>query len=334
MCLLTFLVACGSDDDSQDEERQEETNQETEGYYETGLVPLNTGVAGSTAGTFNIRIRGDEVRVRGNVQNSPRVFHRQFIHEGSSCPGPGADTNRDGVLDFNESLRITGDALIPLDQNLSTQRAGYIFPVPRAYGNYSYFETTSLVRMMADLRADDPNPEDILTKLSPGEDLNLPSRTIVLYGVKGNSNLPIACGTIVRAVEPLPDGPVVTIPPRTPPPPAPAPLPPRVPWDDTFSTTLSPDLVISGNKCSGGERTDDNWICRRNQWMVTIDNETDVGPFIANLVLDLRSSNSQTAYYHIRPVSPVDDETFIDARNHWVRFDRNRPPLVLRKPMR
>lgn len=330
MCLLTLLVACGSDNDdnSDDVENEEEVNQETQGFYEASLVPLNTGLAGSTVGNFKIRILGDEVRVRGEVHNSPGVFHRQFIHTGANCPGPGADTNIDGNLDYNESARITGAALIPLDRNLSTQKAGYIFPIPGGLGAYTYFEKTSLVRMMADLHSEDPDPNDALTKLDPDEGLNLSGRSIVIYGVRGNSNLPIACGTIARTVEPLPDN----IPPRQSPPPAP--LPPIVPWDDYFVTTLSPDLKISGFKCYGGERTNDNWICRRNQWMVTIDNETDIGPFVSNLVLQSGVSSYQTAYYTIRPVSMIDDETFVDAQNHWVRFDRNGVPVVLRKPQR
>lgn len=226
-CLLTFLLSCGSDNDDNEEEqdRQEEVNQETEGFYETSLVPLNTGLAGSTVGSFRMRILGDEVRVLGEVQNSPRVFHRQFIHTGSTCPGPGADTNLDGVLSFNESLQITGQALIPLDRNLSTQSAGSIFPVPGALGNYIYTANTSLVRMLADLHTEDPNPSDFMTKLSPDEELNLAGRTIVIYGTRGDSNLPVACGTIVRSVEPLPDDDVVIIVPY--PEPDPVPVPPE-----------------------------------------------------------------------------------------------------------
>lgn len=322
MCLLTLLVGCGSDnDDNADDDRENEKdiNQETQGFYEANLVPLNTGIAGSTVGNFKIRILGDEVRVRGEVQNSPGVFHRQFIHTGANCPGPGADTNIDGNLDYNESVRITGAAFIPLDRNLSTQKAGPIFPIPGVLGAYTYFEKTSLVRMMADLHSEDPDPNDALTKLAPDEGPNLSGRTIVIYGVRSNSSLPIACGTMARSVEPLPDE---------------APLPPIVPWEDYFATTLSPDLKISGLKCYGGERTYDNWICRTNQWMVTIDNETDVGRFVANLVLQSAVSTNQTAYYTIRPVSIIDDETFEDAQNHWVRFERSGVPVVLRKPQR
>lgn len=330
--LLTFLIGCGSDKDKFDEEkeRQEETNQEHQGFYETMLVPINTGLAGSSMGNFRIRILGDEVKVRGEMENTPRVFHRQFIHTGPNCPGPGADTNLDGNLSLDESLRITGPSLIPLDQNLSTQKAGYTFPVAGAMGAYTYFETTSLLRMSADLRSEDPDPSDYLTKLSPNENLNLAGRTIVVYGSVGNSSLPIACGSLRRSVEPIPD---------PAPRPDPVPLPPRVPWDNSFNTRLSNDLLISGTKCPGDEE------CLRNQWRVTVDNIntctpgggcTEVGilPFIANLVLVRNGSNATTAYYNILPVSPVDNQTFRDANEHWVRFMRGSAPLVLKKPQR
>ncbi len=200
LCLLTGLTGCGSDKESIDEveEREEERNQETQGQYESFLVPVNTEVNGSTVGFFRIRILGDEVKVRGEVENSPPVYHRQFIHTGPNCPGPGADSDLDGVISFSESMRITGPVLIPLDQNLSGQTAGFIFPVPGAMGAYTYMETTSLLRMSADLRTDDPDPLDYLVKLSADENLNLPGRTIVIYGIAGDSSLPIACGSIQR----------------------------------------------------------------------------------------------------------------------------------------
>ncbi|MES2525960.1 MAG: hypothetical protein V4598_02695 [Bdellovibrionota bacterium] len=199
-CLLSILLGCGSDKDEFEEEkaREEEINQETQGSYETFLVPVNTETAGSTVGSFMIRIQGDEVRVRGEVENSPNTFHKQFLHTGSACPGPGADTDLDGVVSFEESLQITGPALIPLDQNLSSQTAGYVFPVARAMGAYTYFEITSLTLMMNDLHREDSVPTDALVKLSPEEDLSLVGKTIVIYGVPGNSSVPVACGTIRR----------------------------------------------------------------------------------------------------------------------------------------
>ncbi len=198
--LFFFLIGCGSDKEEFEDAnvREEEVNPETQGSYETLLIPINTEIAGSTVGRFSIRILDDEVRVRGEVENSPGTFHQQFIHTGPDCPGPGADTDLDGVISFQESIQITGPALIPLDQNLSSQKAGYVFPVAGAMGAYTYFEMTSLLFMMRDLHAGDPDPSDALVKLSPDENLKVVGRTIVIYGTKGNSSLPVACGTISR----------------------------------------------------------------------------------------------------------------------------------------
>jgi hypothetical protein len=333
LCLLTVLISCGGDKDSDDEEAQQEedTTQETEGSYRADLVPLNTSVAGSTVGSFKIRIFGDEFRVRADVENSPNTFHPQFIHTGHNCPGPGADTNIDGVVSFNESIAITGDAIIPLDNNLSTQKAGGIYPVAGAMGGYTYFEITSLVKMLSDLRLADPDPNDALTKLGADEPLNLVGKTIVVYGIPGNKNMPIACGKIVRTVEPLPDNNPPPQPEHRPPPPTHRPPPPPIiPFDDSFSTLLYPGLFIEGDKCMGGERTNDNWVCFKNQWLVSINEET----FIANLVLVRDISTSTTAYYNIRPVSPVDNETLRLANEHWVKFVKDDAPVVLRKPNR
>src|SRR6476620_6139656 len=105
VCLLSLLVSCGNTGDPKDDKQKEEdNNQDTQGYYEAQLVPLNSGIAGNTTGLFRIKIFGDEVKVMAGIQNSPGGFHRQYIHAGNSCPGPGADRNRDGILDFDESL--------------------------------------------------------------------------------------------------------------------------------------------------------------------------------------------------------------------------------------
>lgn len=156
--------------------RGDETDQAVEGLYIARLVPINLSVAGSTVGEFKIRIQGNEVRVRGEVENSPQVFHRQFIHAGRDCPGPGADTDIDGIISGKESKAITGEPLVALDP----------FPVPVALGAYTYFESSSLNKMLSDINMSD-------------SDLRLSGRTIVIYGSQGMSTVPIACGTFFRS---------------------------------------------------------------------------------------------------------------------------------------
>ncbi len=201
LCSLCFVLSCGKDTmgDEFQEKQEVQGNQETDGYYETTLIPLNTQVAGSPTGYFRFRIAGDSVTVSGDVQNTPATFHRQYIHTGSNCPGPGADNDLDGNISFDESLFITGGALLPLDSDLSSQSRGNSFPIAGALGNYTYTASTSLGRMLADLESEDPKPDDFLVKLESDENLNLSGRTLVIYGIRSDNSFPIACGTILRS---------------------------------------------------------------------------------------------------------------------------------------
>lgn len=175
MCLLTILVACGrrAEENSEPQRQERETPQETEGMYQAKIIPVNIVSAGSTVGVFRIRIMGDEVRVRGDINNSTVVSHQQKIHRGQNCPGPGADDNLDGVVSYDESLKITGGVLFPLTS-----------ATPDHWGNYLYSARFSLT--------------DILTKLPPDEDLNMSGRVIMIYGGNGSLNFPIACGVLER----------------------------------------------------------------------------------------------------------------------------------------
>lgn len=175
LCLLSVLISCGRREGTESEEKVQEDNvpQETDGFYEAKIIPVNTSIAGSTVGDFRFRILGDEIRVRGDIANSPLTLHRQLIHQGNNCPGPGADEDLDGIVSYDESIRITGGVLVPLQNSM-----------PGSLGNYIYFATYSLT--------------SVLTKLPPDEHLNLAGRTILIYGVNGNSTLPVACGTIER----------------------------------------------------------------------------------------------------------------------------------------
>lgn len=177
LCLLSILLSCGKKmaETESSNIREDETDHDIEGMYVAKLTPLNMSVTGSTVGEFKVRILGDEVRVRGEVENSPPVPHRQYIHNGPDCPGPGADADLDGIISERESMAITGRRIMSLDP----------FPVPGALGAYTYFESSSLIRMMSSMDMSD-------------KELKLSRRTIVIYGAQGDSSLPIACGTFVR----------------------------------------------------------------------------------------------------------------------------------------
>lgn len=361
LALLNIFVSCGSDDDDNGSSIQEEqAGQDDQGTFEAVLNPLNTNAAGTPRGTATVRVRGDDVEVDVDVTGAPRsVMHRQFIYTLGVCPVAANDANLDGYIDFQEARNASANILIPLDNQLNTQVQGGSYPVARRSGSYNYDESASLTTMLADLYAPDPLPTDEVGKLSPGEALNLPGRSVIIHGVSSrialpttiatlrnlprHQTLPIACGTFVRVAdneEPVP----VPVPV-----PAPTPTPP-CPTDTTFSTRLNTQLAISGVRCQGGESvevestdgTSRIYFCRRNQWLVTVDNvntcspdgvctEIEVGPVIANLRRSGNSNPPEQCTYSFSPVSPttMDQRTILNS--YQVRFyDANRPVVIPR----
>lgn len=221
--MLNFVAACGNDDDDNDDStpvQQQQQEQEAEGVYSADLQTLNASVAGTSSGKANIAIVGNRMAITIKMNGVPmRMTHLQHIHTGSACPTLAADTNGDSFVDVVEGVPTYGPILIPLDGDLRTQ-AGGASGSPRASsaGTYTYFKTVSLTDMLTDLRAPDEDTTDALAKLSPGEELNLAGRHIVIHGVPANTllpatvqsiegapsqaTLPIACGVIVREVNP------------------------------------------------------------------------------------------------------------------------------------
>lgn len=215
---LIGVTACGGDSGSSKKsataravERQEEI-----GIYRAVLEPMNTSVAGQTAGTVEVVVEGDEVSVEATIAGSPSgVKHLQNIMVGTVCPSASADTNADTVVDMVESMKSTGKILIPLDSNLSEQMMGLDYgPIANGSGAYVYRRSTTLTSLMADLRASDPDTQDLIVKLPFGGDLNLAGRVVMIHGVSTQSSLPesagvmgdlsreaslpIACGKLVR----------------------------------------------------------------------------------------------------------------------------------------
>lgn len=146
------------------------------------------------------------------------ITHVQHIHSLSACPTMARDVNADGFLDVVEGVPDYGPILIPLDGDLNSQAGGTATnPMANRSGVYSYSETASLARMLADLQAPDVDTTDVVIKLQPGEDLNLAGKHFVVHGVPASTNLPdsvasihglpgeatlpIACGTITRVTD-------------------------------------------------------------------------------------------------------------------------------------
>ncbi len=185
--------------------------------YVAVLSPLNTQVGGNPVGTAEFIIDGDTLAARVDAVGLDPVMHPQYIYSSNVCPGAAADVNGDGFIDAIEGSASYGKVLVPLDGDLTQQAAGAeAFPSGEGY---RYVREVKVEQLLADVRTQEPNPEEPVRKLDESlpEDtvaggLSLGTRTFVLHGVSADlpgtvaslgdapasRTLPIACGNIVR----------------------------------------------------------------------------------------------------------------------------------------
>lgn len=215
MSSMLSFASCGGDDDdvyvNNGTDEQQEEEQTDQGNYDVVMVPLNTNVVSANA-QGNFTIEGDEFNAIILIRDSMATQHIQHIHVGTRCPVSEDDTNSDGYIDAIEVKAAVGEAIVPLDDDLSSQSNGENFP-NGPFINYS--ESTSYTSMMADLHLPDTNTSDEVIKLELDENLNLEGKTILIHGVSPSTelpntvqtnngltpqeSLPILCGVITRA---------------------------------------------------------------------------------------------------------------------------------------
>lgn len=193
---LVILGSCGRNEFPNYDDKEIITLEEEQGNYRTEFKTLNKKWAGKVQGYSILWLRGNQFYARVSLTTRmPNVQHLQYIHAGTKCPGSGSDLNQDGVIDFNEVVATAGKILIPLDGDLTEQRAGEEgFPRANEDGKYIYYQAGSFREMMHDLRRS--------AGVGEGASLRLQERIIVIYGIANSITFPIACGEIFEDYNP------------------------------------------------------------------------------------------------------------------------------------
>jgi hypothetical protein len=222
LLLLLFVTSCGKTDSSagvpsvKNVQSVPLNRSSTSDLYLAKFYTLNSNVNGLLPGSATVHKKGKDlyayVRLFGG---SPKAWHQQFIHEGGRCPNMADDLNRDNYIDIQEGNKVWGKVLIPLDSNLNSQKEGRnVFPMADETGTYFYERVANFNELFQDLRSEDKDPNDSLTKLLPTEDLSIEGKVVVIYGTADtvpypatvasadnrpvHQTLPIACGVFTR----------------------------------------------------------------------------------------------------------------------------------------
>ena len=198
-CLLT-LASCGgggggSGSSGSEEQRQEESSANLEGTYKAILRPYNFTVSGWIPnGMTDIKVVDGQLEIKSWLDDSSNVTHMQNIHVGTVCPDVEHDSNRDGFVDFNESVRVAGGVLLPLDSDLTSQDGSNVFPK----GNFTYYQKASVDEITASLQKDIGLEGKVIIIMGAVANRNLPATVSTVNGMTKELSVPIACGVIQR----------------------------------------------------------------------------------------------------------------------------------------
>lgn len=148
---------------------------------------------------------------------SPKAWHMQHVFVGNRCPDLRDDLNFDGFIDIQETYKVVGNIIIPLDGDISSQKSDlYVFPVANESGSYTYTKEAGFEDFMWDLQAKDRILNDNIIKLGRNEDLNLEGKVVIIQGVASDvvfpetvasygsrkifQTFPVACGVFKRTL--------------------------------------------------------------------------------------------------------------------------------------
>lgn len=213
LALLSLAISCGDSGSSKskgstqvgEQEVQEEEiipldGSNIDGTYTAKFVTLNSHVNGTIPGSATFMRKEDKwfayIRLFAGM---PKAWHMQNVYEGTRCPTANDDLNLDGFIDIVEAQAVLGKILIPLDSDISTQNSGRaFFPLADLSGSYHYERITSFSRFFQDLKAEDKNPDDHVTKLGPDQGLKLVGKAVMIQGIAEDVELPETVQTLDR----------------------------------------------------------------------------------------------------------------------------------------
>lgn len=156
-------------------------------FFKANFIPLNRQESSFRKAQALLWLKLRQFYVRIVFWGKGKRRYHQFIHAGDRCPDNNSDLNKDGMINFYETIMASGEILIPLDRNLQTSRAGSDwYPFSGSNGSYLYSRSSSLLEMLPDLG------------YSSVQSLDLSNRVIIIYGSSAGPLIPIACAKISK----------------------------------------------------------------------------------------------------------------------------------------
>jgi hypothetical protein len=194
--MSTLIFACsksgGGGSVKQPPKQSDHLELEMSGIYTAKLMPLNKQFSEHLNGSLTLVKEKDDFVVDMRFSGGPKsAMHTQSIHIGERCPVESDDLNGDGYIDGEEGALVYKEILIPLDDDLSSQRMGLgISPVTDEYGYYFWSRAVSFEKLLSDLHEEDINPDDDYIKLNGNKSFHAKNKVVIVRGIPQTEVLP------------------------------------------------------------------------------------------------------------------------------------------------
>jgi hypothetical protein len=216
LSFFIFLGSCQKKEISKLKSYEVKSPLDLKGIYQAKLRTINPDISKYLNGSLSILIENNLFHANIRFSQGPiDSLHEQAIYKGERCPEKGDDLNGDGLIDLEEASKVFKGKIVPLDDDLSSQRMGSgIYPKSDQYGSYLWGRKVLLEELINDLKDEDLNPHDDLIKLDLDDVFQLENLLIIVKGIHKEIELPdtvasirnqdmhdtfpIACGIIKR----------------------------------------------------------------------------------------------------------------------------------------